>query len=216
MQDKVLVFDVDDTLYYDGGREVEKKEDTKIVNFLKQKLHLSVAGAHNFMSAARSCGLYDVDAVTPDMPFTKREFMDDVCDVDVSFLPRNEYLNHLLKTIPQRKFIITDGISKRVRAVLSSIAVDEDNFEGIFDGHDMDYVFKRNPQAFEMFLRKYNLQAKDCILFEDSLVNLQTAKSLGFTTVLIGSGSQEKYPFVDKIFPDIVTALESLKIIPKV
>lgn len=210
MQDKALVFDLDNTLYYDGDSEVEKKENAKIVNFLKQKLHLSVAEAYNFMSDARSRGLYDVDAVTPDMPFTKREFMDNVCDVDVGFLPRNERLNRLLKSIPRRKFIITDGISKRVRAVLSSIAVDEDNFEGIFDGHDMNYAFKRNPQAFEMFLRKYNLQAKDCILFEDSLVNLQTAKKLGFTTVLISPEKTGDYPFVDKYFPDIVTALDDL------
>ncbi len=209
MQNKILVFDVDNTLYY-AGDKVEDEVNIKRNLFFMEKLHLSEDEALGFISKIRKNNLYEVEAITDDMPFTKQEFMDDVCDVDVSFLPRNKKLNELLKKLPQRKFIITDSIIKHVHDVLKAINVDEDNFEDIFDGHAMNYTFKHDPQCFVNFLRRYNLKAQDCLLFEDNLDNLCAAKSVGLATVLITPEPTKKHPFVDQSFPDIVTALATL------
>ncbi len=209
MNNQVLVFDLDNTLYYAGNR-VEDAVDAKVRDFFKCKLHLNEAEAIRLIKDIRQRYPYDVEALDKEFPFSKKEFMNFICDVDVSFLPRNKKLNELLKKLPQRKFIITDSIIKHVHDVLKAINVDEDSFEDIFDGHAMNYVFKHDSQCFVNFLRRYNLKARDCLLFEDNPDNLCAAKSVGLATVLISPEPTKKYSFIDQSFPDIVTALATL------
>lgn len=208
MQNKVLVFDLDATLYY-AGDKIEELCDAKVIRYFAGKLNISLKQSEDLVKDVRSRYIYDIEALEHDFPFSKFEFMEDICDVDVSILPPDTELNELLKHLPQPKYILTDSIRRHVSDTLKAIHVDENLFAGVFDAHDMNYTFKHNPESFEMFLQKYNLKAGDCILFEDSANNLKIAKSLGFKTVLIRPECPEEQK-ADYWFPDIKTALKSL------
>lgn len=208
MQNKVLIFDLDATLY-DVGDKIEQLCDAKVVRYFADKLKISLEQSEKLISEVRSRYAYDVEALEHDFPFSKFEFMEDVCDVDVSVLQPDPKLNELLKSLPQPKYILTDSIRRHVHDTLKAIQVDENLFSGVFDAHDMKYTFKYNPESFKLFLQKYNLNAKDCVLFEDSVTNLKTAKKLGFTTVLIRREHPADVDF-DYYFPDIKTALAKL------
>ena len=74
----------------------------------------------------------------------------------------------------------------------------------------MDYIFKYNKVCFEKFLDKFNLCAQDCVIFEDSIKNLETAKACGMITVFVKPDKIEKPQYVDYMFSDIKTALKEL------
>lgn len=208
MQNKILVFDLDGTLYY-AGDKIERLCNAKIIRYFADKLNIGLEQSENLIKDIRSRYAYDVEALEHDFPFSKFEFMEDVCDVDVSILPPDAELNDLLKRLPQPKYILTDSTGRHVSDTLKAIRVDESLFSGVFDAHDMNYTFKYNPESFRMFLQKYNLKAGDCILFEDSVINLRTAQQLGFTTVLIRPDIPAEANF-NYCFSDIKTALKSL------
>ena len=208
MQNKVLVFDLDATLYY-AGDKIEELCDAKVIRYFADKLNISLKQSEDLIKDIRSRYAYDVEALEHDFPFSKFEFMEDVCDVDVSILQPDTKLNGLLKRLPQPKYILTDSTRRHVSDTLKAIRVDENLFTGVFDAHDMNYTFKYNPESFRLFLQKYNLKAQDCILFEDSVTNLRTAQQLGFTTVLIRPDIPAEANF-DYCFSDIKTALTKL------
>lgn len=206
-EDKILVFDLDGTLY-NVGMAVEDLIDRKILEFFASHLHIPGDEAKALMQDIRSRYIYDVDAMGTEFPFDKKEFMDFTCDVDVSFLPKDYALDAKLKNMPQRKFILTDSTKKHVHDVLSAIGVSANNFAGIFDGHDMQYAFKYNKDGFRLFLDKYGLKAQDCLLFEDRPRNLEVADKMGFITISISPQEGEKPSFCDYWFADINQALE--------
>ncbi len=209
LQNKILVFDLDGTLYQDVA-EVDALEYVKIISFISSKLQITETQAQEVIADIRSRYVYDIDALEGELPFSKEEFLEDVCDVDVSFLSQAPELNNLLSQLSQRKFILTDSIAKHVADTLKAIGVSEDLFEAVFSAKDMDYLFKYRPQGFEKFLQRFSLKAQDCIVFEDSLRNLKIAKSLGFTTVHIASEASHQEDFVDYQFSDINTAIQQL------
>ena len=88
--------------------------------------------------------------------------------------------------------------------------VDENIFTYIYDAHDMEYIFKYRRECFEKFLQTFNLKAQDCVMFEDSIKNLETAKACGMITVYIKPNQINKPEFVDYMFPDIKTALKNM------
>ncbi len=209
MQNKVLVFDLDGTLYH-GTDEICKLEDIKIISFLSSKLQITKDKTKHLIADIRSRYVYDVDALEGELPFSKEEFLENVCDVDVSYLSQNLILNQYLSQLSQRKFILTDSIAKHVSDVLRIIGVDENLFEAVFTAKDMNYIFKYKPEGFYKFLQKYSLKAQDCVLFEDSLRNLKVAKSLGFITVFISSEIRLKESYIDYQFTDINVAMKEL------
>lgn len=209
LQNKNLVFDLDNTLYY-AGKSIENLVDAKIIDFFAINLHISLKEAQQLMNDIRCRYFYEAEAMEKDFPFSKYDFLEYVCDVDVSQLHRNDELNLLLANLPQCKFILTDSTLKHVRDVLQATGIDENNFSGIFDAHDMNYTFKYNPRSYESFLQKFCLKAEDCVMFEDNIRNLEVAKSLGFVTVMISPEHDREYAFVDYRFNDINSALRYL------
>ncbi len=210
MSTKKFVFDLDGTLYR-ASAEIEKLVDKAVVSFFKNKLQIDENKAVELIKSLRERYYYDADALGNEYPFSKQEFLEYICDVDVSSLPQDKELNDLLRKLPNDKYIITDSTKKHVTDVLSQIKVDKDLFKNIFDGHDMHYSFKCTGKGFAKFLQKYGLSASECIVFEDNGDNLRAAKKLGFITIGIGNKiNAEDVAFCDYLYKDIKEALLSV------
>ena len=185
--------------------------DIRVLEFFISHNHISDYEAKNLIEDIRSRYHYDVDALGKEFPFSKRDFMEFICDVDVSIIPKNKELKQLLEKMTQAKFILTDTTKGHLLKVLSSLGIQSELFTAIFDSHDMNYNFKYRPESFILFLNKYNFQSHQCVLFEDSINNLQIAKDIGFTTVLVNNTNCDEPKYVDYVFSDIVVALRYLK-----
>lgn len=106
-----------------------------------------------------------------------------------------EKLKHFLETIKARKCVFTNGPHAYAEAVLACLGV-ADCFDCLFSVESTQFHAKPNPRGFAMLLKKLRVSASSCIMVEDNLEALKTAKRLGMTTVLV-SKKLNKPAYVD-------------------
>lgn len=209
MKNKVLIFDLDATLYYVGNK-IEKLCDRKVISYIVKNLHLSEDKADSLVKSLREKYRYDSEAISDNYSLPQREFVEYICDVSTDDIYQDKELDAILKQISNAKYILTDSTQKHTKDVLTKMGVDKNNFIYIYDAHDMNYIFKYRKECFEKFLAKFSLQADDCIMFEDNAKNLEVAKSCGMTSIYIKPDQTEKPWFADYMFSDIKSALKNL------
>lgn len=209
MKNKTLIFDLDSTLYY-AGNQMEKLCYNKVMSFLIENMNVNKIQAMKLIKEFRKNYHYDSEAIAKEYPFDQSEFIEYVCDIPTDFISEDKELATILKQISNSKYIVTDSTQKHTKDVLEKIKINKDLFVYIYDAHDMDYIFKYNKVCFEKFLDKFNLCAQDCVIFEDSIKNLDMAKSCGMITVFVKPDKIEKPQYVDYMFSDIKTALKEL------
>jgi putative hydrolase of the HAD superfamily len=106
-------------------------------------------------------------------------------------LPLEQYiqpdpaLRAMLVSLPQRCFIFTNADAAHARRVMQVLGV-EDCFEQVIDIRAIEFACKPEPVAYVRALALAGDPApQDCVLLDDSPINLAPAHQLGFTTVLI-------------------------------
>jgi putative hydrolase of the HAD superfamily len=108
---------------------------------------------------------------------------------------RHPLLRPVLTRLPGRKLVFSNSPVHYSRAVLSVLRV-ADVFDAIFCIEQTRYRPKPDRRGFVRLLHQHRLVARRCIMVEDSLANLRTAKRLGMQTVWI-SGASRSPPYVD-------------------
>jgi len=99
---------------------------------------------------------------------------------------RERGLRAALKRLTGRKIVYSNAPAFYARAVLRLLGI-EDLFEVVFCIEGAAYYPKPDPQGFYRLFRLQRLSPARCVMVEDSLANLKTAKRLGMKTVLIGA-----------------------------
>ena len=106
------------------------------------------------------------------------------------FLEEDSILRDLLKSLPQDLWVFTNADHKHAERVLGKLGI-ADQFSGIVDLLSLNFIVKPNPEAYQKALKiAGGIDPSQCILFDDLLPNLTTAKKMGFTTTLIGKNGQ--------------------------
>ena len=110
----------------------------------------------------------------------------------VHAVPHSEYirpnpaLDRMLGRLRPPKAIFTNASQSHARRVLSALGVSTSHFECIFDFEAAGYCPKPDPEAYRRILTRLGARGDQCMLVEDNLRNLETAKSVfGMTTVLV-------------------------------
>ncbi len=104
-------------------------------------------------------------------------------------------LLHALKQLPGRKILFSNAPRDYTAAILALTGL-ERHFNAIYTIESLRFRPKPMPAGFRALLQAEGLHARDCIMVEDSLANLITAKKLGMKTVWINPGRRQS-PFVD-------------------
>lgn len=104
-------------------------------------------------------------------------------------------LRHALKRLPGRKILFTNGPADYAAAVLDLIGL-RTCFSALYAIEHLRFQPKPAPAAFRVLLQQERLDPRRCVLIEDSLENLVTARRLGMKTVWI-SRSLRQSPSVD-------------------
>lgn len=93
-------------------------------------------------------------------------------------------LRAVLERLPGRKFVFSNSPARYLGAVLKVLGV-EDLFSGLFAIEHTGFRPKPDARGFRRLLRAYRLDPRRCIMVEDSLDNLRTAKRLRMRTVWV-------------------------------
>ena len=97
---------------------------------------------------------------------------------------REPGLRATLTRLPGRKLVFSNSPVHYSLAVLDALGI-ADLFDDVFSIEHADYRPKPDSYGFLKLFRKNRVRARACIMVEDSLENLKTAKKLGMATVWV-------------------------------
>ena len=93
-------------------------------------------------------------------------------------------LKHFLQMLPGRKCVFTNAPKHYAMRVLDVLGV-ADFFELVFSVESSRFHAKPHVRGFQMLLKTLRVNPSDCVMLEDSLPALKTAKRLGMRTVWV-------------------------------
>jgi putative hydrolase of the HAD superfamily len=99
-------------------------------------------------------------------------------------------LKAMLKRLPGRKIIFSNAPLHYTRRILAITGIGR-CFDAVYSIERLRFQPKPATQSFLRLLRREGLAARSCIMVEDSLTNLRTAKRLGMTTVWVHPGMRK-------------------------
>lgn len=177
------IFDLDNTLY-PASANLFLQIDAKMKAFISRLLDVSLDEAYGIQKkyyhehGTTLSGLMLNHDVDPDA------FLNFVHDIDHTVLDQDPELGVLIKSLPGRKLIHTNGSTQHAQDVLAALDI-EGCFEAIFDIRAGDYVPKPDPESYQRFLASHAFEPETSIMFEDSVKNLKPAAEMGMVTVLV-------------------------------
>ncbi|MBN1140196.1 MAG: pyrimidine 5'-nucleotidase [Deltaproteobacteria bacterium] len=191
----VLIFDLDNTLY-SRERDLFSLIDRRINLYMSDVLGIAKEAVDGLRRRYWSDygvtlgGLIRHHGVDPE------DYLDYVHDVDIAArLGQDPQLLQALVASPLRKVVFTNASSEYARRVLACLGV-EACFDGIFDIRIASFLPKPYPEPYRKVLDRLGVAGERCVMVEDTLKNLKTAKELGMETVWVGPEG-ETPPFVD-------------------
>ena len=200
-----LYFDLDDTLYppksglWDAIRDRMNTYMSKIIDLpLEEIVQLRQVYLEKYGTTLRGLQAhYNVDA---------DEYLAYVHDLPLEkYIQPDPALHTLLLSLPQRRWIFTNADDNHAQRVLDILGI-TDCFRGIIDIRAIDFACKPDKIAYQRALSVANDDdPTDCVIFDDALRNLTTARAMGFFTVLVSKNGSE--PSVDRT----ITSLHELK-----
>jgi putative hydrolase of the HAD superfamily len=111
-------------------------------------------------------------------------FLGMVHNIDYSPVDAHPDLVTALRTLPGRKFILTNGDVPHAEAVLKRVGA-SGLFEGIYDICAMSYRPKPLPEAYDAFFAMHGIDARRAAMFDDLEKNLVVPHDVGMRTVQV-------------------------------
>lgn len=189
-----ILFDLDNTLY-SAADELFSRIDQRINRYMHEvagiPLHEVDDLRHSYWQryGVTMQGLMRHHHVDPE------DYLAYVHDVDIeSILIPDPDLRRVIDTLPQRCAVFTNSSLDHSERVLAALGL-TGAFEYIFDIRVAGYTPKPWPEPYHAVLTALGTAPDRCIMVEDSLENLRTAKDLGMGTILVGQ--QTTVPWVD-------------------
>lgn len=102
---------------------------------------------------------------------------------------------HMLQRLPGKKILFSNAPGHYAHEILRLTGLDK-HFAAVYAVENLKFKPKPMLQGFHTLLRQEHLNPRRCIMVEDSLANLVSAKKLGMKTVWVSAGSRHS-PFVD-------------------
>ena len=182
------IFDLDNTLYPASSRLFELV-DARMSAFVQRLLGCDPVEARKVQKryfrehGTTLAGLMAHHGVDP------HDFLDDVHDIPLDRIARDERLGEALRRLPGRRFVFTNGNDKYAERVLAAIGVGDD-FHGLVDIHATAYRPKPDPHGYRLLVDRFAIDPQRAVLVEDMAKNLAPAKAMGMTTVWVDNGSE--------------------------
>lgn len=205
----VWLFDLDNTLH-NASPHIFPHINRSMTRYLEQHLGLALDEANALRMqywhryGATMLGLMRHHGTDPDHFLVETHHFDRLHEMMVF----ERALRGMLRALPGRRMVFSNAPRHYAEAVLEIMGVRR-LFEDVVGIEDLDYHPKPGIRAYRSLLQRRRLNAAQCIMLEDSAVNLRTAKRLGMRTVLVGGGLRTP-AYVDLRIPNILALRRQL------
>ena len=206
---RTWVFDMDDTLYpREQGlmRLVQARINAYVVEAVGLDPDSARVLQRQFLDehGTTLAGLMANYTIDPE------HFLHDVHQVPLDGLEPDPRLAGQLRRLPGRCFVFTNGAREYAGRVLDRLQI-ADCFDGVFAIEDADLTPKPAPSTFRHMIERFGFEPRGAAFFEDTPRNLEPAKALGMTTILIGDGHGKPLgDHIDHVAPDLLDFLTDL------
>lgn len=185
MNDKISawVFDLDNTLY-PASANVFAQVDVKMREYVAQFLKIDQDEAHRIQkSYFREYGT-TMRGMMTHHNMDPAPFLDYVHNIDVDMVPPSPALSDVLGELSGKKYIFTNASTGHAERILARLGIAQ-HFDGIFDIVDAGYQPKPNPEIYDLFVEKFQIDPQTSIMVEDIARNLEPAAALGMQCLWI-------------------------------
>jgi putative hydrolase of the HAD superfamily len=104
---------------------------------------------------------------------------------------REPRLRHVLQALPGKKVLFSNAPQHYAHAVLKLLRI-ADLFDDVMAVEHTGYRPKPDSFGFLRLMRRHGMKAAQCVMVEDSLENLRTARKLGMRTVWVHQGQSNE------------------------
>ena len=203
------VFDMDDTLY-PREQGLMQLVQARINAYVVEAVGLDPVSARVLQRQFLDEHGTTLAGLMANYTIDPAHFLHDVHDVPMDSLEPAPRLVEQLMRLPGRRLVFTNGARDYADRVLDRLGVTA-CFDGVFTIEDADLTPKPAPSTFRHFIERYGLDPHRTAFFEDTPRNLEPAKALGMTTVLIGDGHGKPLgDHIDHVAPDLLDFLTDL------
>ena len=178
---KNILFDCDGVLYQDL-EAVFGQVSKKMTEYISSKLNVNLIKAKELQTNYFHKYNTSLNGLMIHHDIPPEEFLKYVHDIDLSFMKKDKLLREELEKLNIKKFVFTNGSKEHVKNITEHLGI-EDLFDGIFDIVDAKFHPKPEAKAFDLMVKKFNIEPKETIYIEDIAKNLSIAKARGSTTV---------------------------------
>ena len=190
------LFDLDDTLY-PPERQILKRVSARIGEFMVRATGLPPDEARALQKRYLQDHGAALGGLMKDYTIDPAAFLADVHDVPLDDLHPDEGLRAGLERLKGPRYVFTNGSTRHGERVLEQLGI-ADLFDGLFAVEHARLVPKPHPDTFALMLEAFGVDPAGAAFFEDTARNLDHAKVLGMTTVLVGPHAFDaEAPFVD-------------------
>lgn len=189
---RLWIFDLDNTLH-DASPHIFPHINKSMTAYLQQHLQLDEAAANALRIdywqryGATLSGMMRHHDTDPDHflwhthQFPELEKM----------VLREPRLRQVLQRLPGKKIVYTNAPQHYAHEVLKLLRI-ADLFDEVMAVEHTGYRPKPHVSGFLRLMRKHHRAAASCVMVEDNLDNLRTAKKLGMRTVWVNPGQQNE------------------------
>ena len=207
---KIWIFDLDDTLH-NASTHIFPVMNQTMTQYIMDHLNLDESAAHNLRKhywrvyGATLKGLVRHHNTNPNHFLEETHQLENLHDMVIQV----KRLRHMLENLDGRKLVFTNAPRSYALRVLEILDI-EDVFELVFSVESTKFHAKPSVRGFQQLLRTLKAKPSDCIMLEDNLPALMTAKRLGMKTIWV-SKKLHKPSYVDYRLSSVL-ALTHIKI----
>ncbi len=182
---RVWVFDLDNTLH-NASPHIFPHINSAMTAYLQTHLGLDAAAAgelrrHYWLRyGATLIGLMRHHAIDPEHFLRATHDVDDL----PAKIVREPALRATLQRLPGRKLVFSNAPAHYAAAVMQALGI-ADLFDDVFSIEHTGYRPKPDSFGFLRLFHRNRVRADRCVMVEDTLANLKTAKKLGMATVWV-------------------------------
>ena len=213
---KNILFDCDGVLYQDL-EAVFGQVSKKMTKYISNKLDIDLIKAKELQTNYFHKYNTSLNGLMIHHDISPEEFLKYVHDIDLSFMKKDLVLRNELEKLNTKKYVFTNGSKEHVKNITKHLGID-DLFDGIFDIVDAEFHPKPEAKAFDLMVKKFNINPKETIYIEDIAKNLSIAKERGSTTVWLindeywGKMESEKH-FIDYKIENLSLFLKEIRLL---
>jgi len=182
------VFDLDNTLYA-AECNLFSQIEQRIEHYVQNLLGLESPAARKIQKKYLVEHGTTLNGLIQNHDVDPEHYLDAVHDIDFSPIQPNLQLRESILALEGRKIVFTNADAPYAQKILERIGI-ADLFEDVFGILEADLQPKPLRPAYDKFVKDYDFNPAEAVMFEDMVRNLKPAHEMGMATVWINTGSQ--------------------------